>query len=61
MNILKLKKALSDKHPFNAMYKLIPDKKKGEFLEFAKAFGLDEKKLKEILEMEERDDCKEKN
>lgn len=52
MNILKLNKAASSKTPFTSMYKLIPEKRKKEFMQFAKQFGFTEDKLKEVLTKE---------
>lgn len=52
MNILKLNRAASSKTPFTSMYKLIPKKKKKEFMQFAKQFGFTEEKLKEVLTKE---------
>lgn len=54
MNILKLKKAISSDCPFNSMYKLIPESKKKDFLEFAKRFGMTEDKLNEVLAKEKK-------
>lgn len=54
MNILKLNKAASSKTPFTSMYNLIPEKKKSEFMAFAKQFGFTEEKLKEVLAKEKK-------
>lgn len=54
MNILKLNKAASSKTPFTSMYNLIPEKKKSEFMAFAKQFGFTEEKLKEVLTKEKK-------
>lgn len=55
MNILKLNKAASSKTPFTSMYNLIPEKRKKEFMAFAKHFGFTEEKLKEVLTKEKKD------